>query len=320
VRDTVTQPRVQLRVHCDFDTDIAQFSYGTKGAFKTIGGELRCPSSLKTFQGVRYALFHYNTGGSPGGQADFDNFTVDEPRPRGLTRPIQSPAHRFEDLANGTCWRWWTKRLHWSQAFQRHSSRGPWTGAIALQTNSGSTFPSQQAGIGMTLRSRVTPRPSNGSICSVAHVAAIFGHASLVVVPKSPGPASADHPGPAPDRKDGFLFSVEGCKMKIELWQRRCGCAVRCGASQDRSSAGDSQRQPVAVERIKFTAPPWKATWRTTRRLRRNGLPAAGYATEKSRAIGSLRASRLFHGAAQWSQEIHVPQTIEGAFAQALRI
>jgi hypothetical protein len=43
---------------------------------------------LKTFQGVRYALFHYNTGGAPGGIADFDLMRVDEPSPRGLTRPI----------------------------------------------------------------------------------------------------------------------------------------------------------------------------------------------------------------------------------------
>jgi len=50
VREPVTQPRVQLRVHCDFDTDIAQFSYGTKGAFKTIGGELRMPFQLKRFR------------------------------------------------------------------------------------------------------------------------------------------------------------------------------------------------------------------------------------------------------------------------------
>jgi hypothetical protein len=43
---------------------------------------------LKTFQGVRYSLFHYNTEGSPGGYADFDRFTVEEPHPRGLMKPI----------------------------------------------------------------------------------------------------------------------------------------------------------------------------------------------------------------------------------------
>ena len=51
---------------------------------------------------MRYALFHYNENGAPGGQADFDEFVVSEPRPRGLTKPI--PYNRsitFADLANG---------------------------------------------------------------------------------------------------------------------------------------------------------------------------------------------------------------------------
>ena len=43
---------------------------------------------LKTFQGVRYSLFHYNDRGAPGGCADFDRFTVAEPHPRGLMQPI----------------------------------------------------------------------------------------------------------------------------------------------------------------------------------------------------------------------------------------
>jgi xylan 1,4-beta-xylosidase len=43
---------------------------------------------LKTFQGVRFALFHYNTNGARGGVADFDLMRVDEPNPRGLMQPI----------------------------------------------------------------------------------------------------------------------------------------------------------------------------------------------------------------------------------------
>ena len=84
IRERLNQPRVRLRVHCDFDTDIAQFSYSMDGVeFKPFAGELKLAFQLKTFQGVRYAFFHYNTGGNPGGQADFDNFLVDEPRARG---------------------------------------------------------------------------------------------------------------------------------------------------------------------------------------------------------------------------------------------
>src|SRR4029079_13827497 len=43
---------------------------------------------LATFQGVRYALFAYNSTGKRGGAADFDAFPVAQPNPRGLMRPI----------------------------------------------------------------------------------------------------------------------------------------------------------------------------------------------------------------------------------------
>jgi beta-xylosidase len=103
VREPIRQPRLQLRVHCDFNTDTARFSYSadTPG-FKPIGDGLKLPFQLKTFQGVRYALFHYNTVSSPGGHADFDSFTVDEPRPRGLSRPIPIGQRiAFEDIGTG---------------------------------------------------------------------------------------------------------------------------------------------------------------------------------------------------------------------------
>ena len=102
-REPLPNPRVQLRVHGNFDLDTAQFSYSLDGReFKTIGGELKLPFQLKTFQGVRYALFHFNTGAAPGGQADFDDFVVTEPRPRGLTKPIPYGKRIiFADLSNG---------------------------------------------------------------------------------------------------------------------------------------------------------------------------------------------------------------------------
>jgi beta-xylosidase len=101
--EPLQNPRLKLQVHCNFDVDSAQFSYSVDGReFKAIGDGLKLPFQLKTFQGVRYALFHYNTGGSPGGQADFDDFVVSEPRPRGLTKPIPHGQRiTFADLSNG---------------------------------------------------------------------------------------------------------------------------------------------------------------------------------------------------------------------------
>jgi hypothetical protein len=82
-------PHVWLRVHCDFDLESSTFSYSQDGKdLNPLGPEFISVFQLTTFQGVRFALFDYNAGGKPGGQADFNSFTVFEPRPRGLTKPI----------------------------------------------------------------------------------------------------------------------------------------------------------------------------------------------------------------------------------------
>jgi beta-xylosidase len=78
-----------LRVHCTFDNDRAIFSWSTNGKeFTPLGNPFIMNFQLTTFQGVRPGLFHYNTSGHPGGYADFDNYTVEEPRARGIEREI----------------------------------------------------------------------------------------------------------------------------------------------------------------------------------------------------------------------------------------
>ncbi len=81
--------RVWLRAHCDYLTEKAEFSYSTDGkTFQPLGSEFTMIFQGRTFQGVRYSLFNFNTGGAPGGYADFDRFTVDEQHPSGFTHPI----------------------------------------------------------------------------------------------------------------------------------------------------------------------------------------------------------------------------------------
>ena len=93
-----------LRVHCDFDTDQAVFSWSADGrTFTPLGPPFTTTFQLTTFQGVRPALFNFSTTGQPGGYADFDNYTVDEPRARGVEREI--PAGKvvaFTSGADGT--------------------------------------------------------------------------------------------------------------------------------------------------------------------------------------------------------------------------
>ena len=80
--------RVWLRADCDFLSERAHFSYSTDGkTFAPLGEPLTMVFQLTTFQGVRYALFNFNTRGE-GGSADFDSFKVHQPTPRGLMRPI----------------------------------------------------------------------------------------------------------------------------------------------------------------------------------------------------------------------------------------
>ena len=78
-----------LRVHCNFDTDEAVFSWSPDGkVFTMLGNPFRTTFQLTTFQGVHHAFSNFNTNGQPGGYADFGNYTVEEPRARGVEREI----------------------------------------------------------------------------------------------------------------------------------------------------------------------------------------------------------------------------------------
>lgn len=81
--------RVWLRAEADFLAERAQFSWSTDGRrFAPLGPAFDMVFQLKTFQGVRYALFAHNARGAAGGHADFDAMHVDEPQPCALTQPI----------------------------------------------------------------------------------------------------------------------------------------------------------------------------------------------------------------------------------------
>jgi xylan 1,4-beta-xylosidase len=217
LREPIDNPHVWLRAHCNFDTDIAALSYSTNGTdFKGIGGELMMPFQLKTFQGVRFALFNYNAAGRPGGQADYNNFIVFEPRPRGLTKPI--PISKFislADLSNGNVLALVDGKVQsvtgveGAAAF-RVVDRG--RGRIALQT-AGGQFVSV-GGAGKT--GEVTVKSGKpGEAETFQWVDLQRGDTLLmslatrryIVAPRIPGAVSADHPGPAPDRRDGSCFT-----------------------------------------------------------------------------------------------------------------
>jgi hypothetical protein len=89
ISPTTPPTHLWLRVHCNFDTDEASFSWSADGKqFTPLGKTFTMTFQLTTFQGVRPALFNFNTAGQAGGYADFDNYTCVEPRARGIEREI----------------------------------------------------------------------------------------------------------------------------------------------------------------------------------------------------------------------------------------
>lgn len=89
ISPTAPPDHLWLRVHCNFDNDQAIFSWSADGKeFTPLGKPFTMTFQLTTFQGVRPSLFNFNTDGRDGGYADFDNYTVIEPRARGIEREI----------------------------------------------------------------------------------------------------------------------------------------------------------------------------------------------------------------------------------------
>jgi hypothetical protein len=210
-RAPLAEGRVWLRAQCDFLREVATFSYSTDGrVFQPLGGEFELVFQLKTFQGVRYALFAFNGTGLPGGHADFDSFTVAEPHPHGLMRPI-TYGRPITLAARG-----------------RERALGVKDGALAAVTNAAaSRFTVLDAGLG-----RVSLRADDGRLVSVESdrvtltrgapnqattfqwIENVYGDLMLLSlstnrylrIDPGSGAITADHAGPEPDRHDGSCF------------------------------------------------------------------------------------------------------------------
>lgn len=73
--------KIWLRMTGDYDRDKAIYAYSIDGKyFQELGDTMQLSYQLVTFQGSRHALFAFNSKGKEGGYAEFDNFTVEEPK------------------------------------------------------------------------------------------------------------------------------------------------------------------------------------------------------------------------------------------------
>ena len=106
--DTIDAPvglpdgKIWLRMTGDYDNDRAHYAYSTDGEhFQTVGREMPLSYQLTTFQGSRHALFAFNVNGKKGGYAEFDNFTVEEPKADRSANIPYGKTFRIINLATG---------------------------------------------------------------------------------------------------------------------------------------------------------------------------------------------------------------------------
>ncbi len=211
-----------LRVHCNFDTEQGMFSYSLDGAnFQPFGVPLTMAFQLKTFQGVRFALFNFNTAGAEGGYADFDNFTVIEPRANGCGRPIPiGKTITLMSLADNRPLAVWSGMLRagsgaapaWGANRFRVLDRG--RGRIALEAGDGSGFVTVTgAGEAGDLKLVKTDQGDpatfqwtqmeSGDIMLLSLATQRY----LAVEPQTNGLLAATARGAVPDRKNGASFA-----------------------------------------------------------------------------------------------------------------
>ena len=214
---------VWLRVACNFDTDEAIFSWSSDGnQFRPLGPSFIMKFQLTTFQGVRPALFNFNTSGEPGGYADFDNYVVEEPRARGIEREI--PMGKTIVLTSGA-----------DGSFLAAETQS--NALVNIPADASGAIPQNTKFYVVDLgKGRVALKAANGRFISFAEEAAVLkdlagqppgdseafqwvnlmrgntllmclvNHRYLATKPNEPGPITVSAPGPDPDRKGGACF------------------------------------------------------------------------------------------------------------------
>jgi xylan 1,4-beta-xylosidase len=221
-----------LRVMCNFDTEVAVFSWSADGMkFTPIGEPFTMIFQLKTFQGVRYCLFNYNYAGAVGGYADFDNFTVEEPRARGVERAIPiGKTIALASVADGSV----LVSSEEKMAVESVETRGPngdtpnrrfkiidcGNGCVALQATGGRYVSvSTDGSVSLKAIASHVDTENNTAISAAEKflwVNLLRGHVMLMSMtnhrylfskPDVAGPVTANATGPKPDRKDGACFT-----------------------------------------------------------------------------------------------------------------
>ena len=213
---------VWLRLWGDYDKSQLQYSYSLDGKnWENIGEQMISPYQLKTFQGVRVALYAFNKKEVNGGVADFDDFKVEEPMAdRTANLPIGKTV-RFFNLADGNLMNAtrhgvmhnsWNKKDMSNQVKFVVEARGQ--GKVALKTADGRYV--YIAGAGLSGDVRLTA--DAGKAEEFVWQDMLYNHCMLLSLktqryvgkhPKDGSPYSADFQGADAGMKNGCVFAWE---------------------------------------------------------------------------------------------------------------
>ena len=98
----LTDGKIWLRMVGNFDKDSAHYEWSLNGTdFQQMGREMPLSYQLISFQGSRHALFAFNHKDKQGGYAEFDNFTVVEPKADRSGNIPYGKSFRIINLATG---------------------------------------------------------------------------------------------------------------------------------------------------------------------------------------------------------------------------
>jgi hypothetical protein len=177
---------------------------------------------LQTFQGVRPALFHYNTSGQPGGYVDFDNFTMDAPRIAGVEREIPlgktvvltsgaDGSFLAADTQNNTLINVAAETSGVTPKNARFQIVDLGLGRVALKTADGKVASAGEKGV--TFKDLAGAKPGNAESFQWINLMrgdtmlmSLTNHRYLTTQPNTPGPVTVSATGPRPDRKSGAEF------------------------------------------------------------------------------------------------------------------
>ena len=170
---------------------------------------------------ARPCLFHYNTFGRPGGYADFDNYTVDEPRARGVEREI--PMGKTIMLASGADGSLLAADLASSTlvnfpagndapANTEFAVLDQGLGRVALKANNGKIV-SVEGPERVLLKDLGGEKPGDAETFQWVNLMrgdtmlmSLTNHRYLATKPHAPGPVTVTSTGPNPTRKGGACF------------------------------------------------------------------------------------------------------------------